>query len=149
MKTKRVREFIDTGFGFPIILEGVQLVMVRGVWTPKVNHNLLEKEVLRQLMILGGRLTGNQIKFIRLYFDMPLAEFGARFGVSHVAALKWEKKGNKLSGMAWGIEKDIRLFIHLRIAERPKDLFRLYEQLELAVPEKVSQIILHMQKLAA
>ena len=43
---------------------------------------------------------------------MTLQAFAARFGVSHVAVLKWEQRGNKPTGMTWSAEKDIRLFIH-------------------------------------
>jgi hypothetical protein len=37
MTTKIVAKYIDRGFGFPIVLEQVPMVQVRGKWTPAIN----------------------------------------------------------------------------------------------------------------
>ena len=95
MTTKIVAKYIDRGFGFPIVLEQVPMVQVRGKWTPAINYVQLAHAVLRHLAGLDGRLTGHQVRFVRLHFEMTLQAFAARFGVSHVAVLKWEQRGNK------------------------------------------------------
>src|SRR3989338_5645317 len=106
METKIQKEFIDTGFGFPVRLRNVPMVKVRGDWTPKVNYNSLAQSVLDALAFKASRLTGNEIKFIRTHFEMTLQEFAKRFSVSHVAVLKWEKSKTQATAMSWSTEKD-------------------------------------------
>ena len=40
MNTKIQKEYVDMGFGFPVYLQNVPMVKVRGVWTPKVRQQL-------------------------------------------------------------------------------------------------------------
>jgi hypothetical protein len=56
-------------------------------------------------------LTGNEIHFIRTYFEMTLENFGKQFGVTHVAVLTWEKTGNKPAKINPTTELYIRLLI--------------------------------------
>lgn len=129
METKMQKEFIDTGFGFPVRILNVPMVKVRGHWTPKINYNGLADAVLFELAQQPSRLTGSEVKFIRHRFEMTLQEFGKRFDVSHVAVLKWEKAGNKPTAMSWPTEKDLRLFILDQLRKKPQDLAKLYREL--------------------
>jgi len=149
MTTKIIAKYIDRGFGFPVILEQVPMVQVRGKWTPAINYNHLARAVLRQLAGLDGRLTGHQVRFIRLHFDMTLQAFAARFGVSHVAVLKWEQRENKPTGMTWSTEKDIRLFIYQHLSGQPREFLQLYQQLVHVTAARPSRVTLHAEKLAA
>jgi hypothetical protein len=149
MKTKIQKEFIDTGFGFPIRLVNVPMVKVRGKWTPKISYNELALEVLRALAHKESRLTGNEIKFIRTHFEMTLQEFAKRFCVSHVGVMKWEKTLNQPTAMNWSAEKDIRLFVLTRLAAKAQELASLYDDLQ-ALPEGKSEPIhLDAKKIAA
>lgn len=111
MKTKRAKRFVYEGLGFPIVLVNVSLVQKRGMWTPAINYNKLQKEVLLALAHKPMALTGNEIHFIRAYFEMTLENFGKHFGVTHVAVLTWEKMGDKLGKINPTTELCIRLFI--------------------------------------
>ena len=151
MKSKIIKEYIDMGCGFPVILEGAKLIQVLGHWALKIKYNQLEKEVLRRLINYNYRLTGNQVRFIRLYFNLNLKDFGKRLGVSHVAVLKWEKTKNAETGMAWCIEKDIRLYAQTQLSKQAKELARTYQLLE-DVPKSSNmkeRIKLDARKLAA
>ena len=110
MKTKIQKEFIDTGFGFRVRLLNVPMVQVRGEWTPKINYNELARVVLRELSHQASRLTGDEVRFVRTYFEMTLQNFALRFSVSHAAVLKWEKSEAIPTAMNWATEKDLRLF---------------------------------------
>src|SRR4051812_17028063 len=129
METKVQKEFLDYGFGFPVKFINVTMVKVRGVWTPQVQYNRLAKELLHAMAFKPARLTGNEVRFIRQSFEMTLQEFGKRFDVSHVAVLKWEKSGDKMTPMGWSIEKDLRLFILAREGAKAQDVAALYEEL--------------------
>jgi len=149
METKTQKEFIDTGFGFPIRILNVPMVRVRGIWTPKLNYNELADAVLFALSSKGSRLSGNEIKFIRTHFEMTLQAFAKRFSVSHVAVLKWEKMKDSPTIMNWATEKDIRLFILEKQQANPTVLAKLYSELS-ALPEgKPKPISLDAKKVAA
>lgn len=125
MKERKIeRAYIYNGLGFPIVLEEVPMVQVRGVWTPEINYNILQKVVLLALCYQPTTLTGNQISFIRKYFDMTLNAFAKKFGVTHAAVLKWEKKADKAAKVLIGYEKEIRLFVLDQLLSDAKE-FRL------------------------
>jgi hypothetical protein len=149
MVTKVVERYIDRGFGFPVVLVKVLLVQVRGKWTPAINYTHLAQAVLGQLAGFNGRLTGHQVRFVRHHFDLTLQAFAARFGVSHVAVLKWEQRGNKPTGMTWSTEKDIRLFIHQQLSGQPQEFMELYNHLSHVTLSRPARITLQAEKLAA
>jgi hypothetical protein len=149
METKVQKRFIDRGCGFPITLFNVPMVKVHGIWTPKINYNELALVVLRALAHKESRLTGDEVKFIRTYFELTLQMFAKRFCVTHVAALKWEKAHNQLTAMSWTTEKDIRLFILSNLAAKADELVHLYHELVLLPDRKPGPIHLDAKKLVA
>ena len=131
MEHKIQKEFLDTGFGFPVRLRNVPMIKVRGSWTPKINYNELIQTILHLLAFKPSRLTGFEIKFIRTHYEMTLQEFAKRFCVSHVAVLKWEKPKAQVTVMNWSTEKDIRLFILSKLQVKAVLLVQLYNRLEM------------------
>jgi hypothetical protein len=111
MKTKKAKKFMYEGLGFPLVLFNVRLIKVRDTWTPAIDYNKLQKDVLIALCHKPRALTGNEIHFIRSYFEMTLESFGQHFGVSHAAILKWEKAQNRSAKISPTTELYIRLFI--------------------------------------
>lgn len=130
-------------------LINIPMVKVRGVWTPDIDYNVLAQSVLTNLCAKQGRLTGNEIRFIRLHLEMTLQDLGKRFSVSHAAVIKWEKMKNRPTLMNWSTEKDLRLFVLSKLAPKPRDFAQLYQNLE-AMKERKSHLIqLDVQKIAA
>lgn len=129
MKTKIQKEYVDMGFGFPLYIQNIPMVYVRGVWTPNVNYKRLSEMVLQMLVEKPSRLTGNELKFIRNKLQMTLKAFAERFYVTHPAVLKWEKSADNPTNMNWATEKDIRLYVYQCISK--EDNFSvIYEQLQ-------------------
>jgi len=127
--TRTTRRFTYDGLGFPVVLHNVPMVRVRGKWTPLIDYDALARRVLLALARKPARLTGSEIRFIRLSFEMTLGAFGARFDVSHPAVLKWERVGHGPPSLKWPVEKDIRLFILDRLGARPAAFKALYDAL--------------------
>ena len=97
MKTKTEPTFLYEGLGFPIELENVEMVNINGEWHPKIDIHYIANEIIKKLPTQEDRLTGNQVKFIRSYFSMPLREFGEIVvHESHAAVSKWEKRGDDI-----------------------------------------------------
>jgi len=139
MEKKKVKKFIYEGLGFPLILMDVTMVKKRDVWTPAIDYNKLQKEVLLALSHKPFSLTGNEIYFIRGYFEMTLEKFGNQFGVTHAAVLNWEKMGNKSAKINATTELCIRLFIleKLKINNQIfRDTFREFNMQGIAREQK-------------
>jgi len=133
MERKIKRSHVDYGFGFPVKLLNVTMVRIRGNWTPALNYNRLAEVVLDELSRKKGRLTGYEVRFIRQHFEMTLQDFAKRFGVTHPGVMRWESVKDRITGMNWSTEKDIRLFIFVRMHEKSKELAELYKALETIV----------------
>ena len=140
MEKKIEKKYIDYGFGFPVCLHNLPMVKVRNVWTPNIDYNELTRAVAMSLASSKSLLSGNQVKFIRQFFEMTLKEFGERFNVSHPAVMKWESNKNKPSKMDWSTEKDIRMEIVFRIAKNPKQIGKLFIDLEEKPAQKSDSI---------
>ncbi len=145
MKTKIQKEFLDTGFGFPILLFNFPMIKVRSEWSPKINYNLLSVKLLRALSQKQSRLTGNQIKFIRNYFEMTLKDFAKRFCVTHVSVIRWENSKNCSTSISWATEKDIRLYILFRLDAKAKEIADLYSDLQKITSENQAPINLDLR----
>lgn len=112
MKTKIEPVFLYEGLGFPIKLEHVEMIKIQGDWHPKIDVRYIADEVIKKLATQEERLTGNQVKFIRSYFSMPLREFGEKVvHESHAAVNKWEKCGDEITNMNENTEQVLRLYI--------------------------------------
>ena len=130
MKMKKAKRFVYEGLGFPVVLVDVPLVKKRDIWTPAIDYNKLQKEVLIALTHKPAALTGNEIHFIRAYFEMTLETFGKYFGVTHVAVLTWEKMGDKPGKINPTTELYIRLFVleKLKMSNQVfRDAFREFD----------------------
>ena len=111
---KIVEEYIEYGCGFPIRLINVPMIEDEGEWIPDIDYNKLDKLVLLEICKMPYRLTGNQIRFIRLYFEKTLEAFAAMLKVKHSTVMHWEKKRHG-TNITWGTELAIRLFVLYRL----------------------------------
>lgn len=133
---KRRKVFVYDGFGFPVELRNLPMVLVRGVWTPDVDLNRLSAMLLSALAHKPARLTGDEIRFIRISLSMTLVEFASRFTVSHPAVMKWERAGSQPTAMVWATEKDVRLELLRRARVSPTAFFDAYGELALSKPRR-------------
>ena len=149
MKKKIQKVYQDHGFGFPVTLLNVPLVFIRGEWLPAINQKKLQSLVINALVSKTGRLTGNEVRFIRLFSEMTLERFAQRFDVTHPAVLKWEKKSDDVTGMGWTTEKDIRLFALKTLGPKPQQFLNLYEDLIEVAPIKKGPLKIDLEKMSA
>lgn len=147
-KNKIQKVYNDYGCGFLVKLINAPLVHIRGEWVLDVSPNKLHGAVLNALVFKPSRLTGNEIHFIRLYFEMTLKEFGKRFDVTHPAVKKWEAAGDMATEMKWSIEKDIRLFSLTGVSKKAKDFLEAYQELESKADSKKIEIKINLDEVA-
>ncbi len=112
MQSKIEPLFLYEGLGFPIEMAHVEMINLNGEWLPKIDVRQIADEAIKKIATQEGRLTGNQVKFIRSYFSMALREFGETVAhESHTAVSKWEQRGNEITKMNENTEQVLRLFI--------------------------------------
>ncbi len=152
MEKKIQDQFIDYGCGFPIILRHVPMLKIDGKWVPNINYNKFEKVVLLMLCHKQAKLTGSEVRFIRLHLGMTLDVFAKRFGVKHPTVIKWENFKDNHTNMSLGTEKDIRLclMLHLTGKKQVSDLYNELITLPLSPTEqqKNVELDLDLEKIA-
>jgi hypothetical protein len=149
METKIQKIYTDSSLGFPVIILNALLVKTRGVWALNINYNRYQDMALILLANKMSRLTGSEVQFIRKYFQMTYREFAERFAVKHPAVIKWGKKEDRCTEMAWTTEKDIRLFIIDHLSKKAEDLRKLYRTLNEEAKAVVKPIKIDSKKIAA
>ena len=126
MQTKIQKKYTDHSLGLPVIIFNAPMAKVRGSWALNINYNRYQEAVLNLLTYKPAKLTGSEVQFIRKYFQMTVWAFAERFSIKHSAVIKWEKKKDNATKMAWTTEKDIRLFILGELKKRATELQKLY-----------------------
>jgi hypothetical protein len=149
MERKIQKRYVDHSLGFPVVLLNAPMVKFRGQWALYVNYNDYQKAILHLLAYKPARLTGNEVRFIRMFFKMTVRAFAERFSVKHPAILKWEGKGDASTLMTWSTEKDIRLFILDEMQDKASDLHALYRSLKGVLEESNKPLVLNGIELAA
>jgi hypothetical protein len=117
-KIKKIKNYKYMGFGFPVEIPMVEMILFRGEWTPKIDILELEIAVAKTIADAHFRLTGNHIKFIRSFMSLSLREFANTVFVSHVAVKKWESAENKQTAMSFSTEILIKFVLREFIRRR-------------------------------
>lgn len=139
MKHKIEKKFLYEGLGFPVYLINVPMIEVMGVWTPNINYNKLQKILLFSLAHKPFSLTGNEIRFVRKYFEKSMEEFGKNFGITHAAISKWEAEENSPIKTDINTEICIRLFILDNLEAKDEEFGRIYREFITSKEKKIKQ----------
>ena len=131
MKSKTEKNYIYKGLGFPVLLSQVKMHLIQDEWHPLLDVKKISDLTIKKLVAQDGRLTGNQVKFIRTYFAMTLRDFANVMEVTHTAVNKWEKTQNSVTKMDINTEKMLRLYVVITLykqknKEQEKALYQEY-----------------------
>jgi DNA-binding transcriptional regulator YiaG len=127
---KKIKKMIYNGFGFPVVLNDVPAKVVRGNVEPIINYKTLGAEVIEALCQKETPLTGNQVKFIRQYFELSLRDFAELFGLSHPAIFKWENHNDDFAEISPATEKTLRLEALFRLGLKAKEFYQVFTNLK-------------------
>ncbi len=155
MKTKIIENFCYEGLGFPVDLKQIELVEIDDEWHPKIDVRKVSDAVIEALAYQESKFTGNQVRFIRSYFSMPLRKFGDEVvHETHAAVDKWEKCNEQITSMNDNTEYVLRLYILEQLRSETKkqrdDFFNKYKKIKsfFKSPEKYSFHHVHVEKFA-
>lgn len=139
IKRKIEKNYIYHGFGFPVVLHNVPMIEMRGVWTPDIKWNRLEKIVLLLLAHQPYELTGNQVRFIRHCLKMSQRDFAELFRVTHVSVVKWEKLRDKAARMQLTTQIAIRLHVLDNLVKDDKEFRNAYRTITSLLFEGIAE----------
>jgi DNA-binding transcriptional regulator YiaG len=137
---RKVKTLVYEGLGFPITLFNTPMRKIFGEWVIDIDMTQLQLVVLRALVFKSGRLTKDELQFIRKFLSLTTAQFGRIFGVTHAAVIQWENGKRQLTPST---EFCIRLHVlgHLRAkATEFRDLYNAVP-LEVLAKEKLKTTI--------
>ena len=125
---RKVKTFVYKGLAIPVKLINVPMKKAAGVWCLDINMSKLMRVILEAVIYKPTALTGDELRYIRKYLEMTMAEFGKTFDVSHVAVLKWENNQNRISS---SLELYIRLYVLNRLHAKDKEFRALYNDINI------------------
>lgn len=132
-KEKLVKIYEYNGLGFPVLLENVHFNYIRGEWLPRIDVEKVATEVFKLLPTKPAKLTGNEIKFIRVYLDKSKPAFGEIFKLSHTAVTKWEKAENAAAPISPSQEMVLRLYLEDYLNVGDKKFYQAYKSCQRSV----------------
>lgn len=127
MSEKKTETFTYTDLGFPIELIDAPMRKILGEWVLDINLNILQREVLKMLIHKPTPLQGDELRFIRKFFEMTTTTFGKVFGVSHAAVIKWE--GGHLPAPPMDVY--IRMYVMNRLNAKNEDFGKLFHEVSM------------------
>lgn len=133
----KIKVFEFNGFGFPIVLTNVPTLIVRGKSAPNINYKSLAKIVVSELCSEANHapLSGHQVFFLRQQLQMTTRSFGQLVNSSHVAVLKWEKRGDLPALMSKANEIVLRLRVLNELKVKPAMFIDIIQNLQIDEPE--------------
>lgn len=129
-KEKVVKDYIYDGLGFPVLLQRVLFHQIRGEWLPKIDIEALADLAFKMLPSKPSKLTGNEIKFIRIYLNKSKPAFADIFKLSHTAITKWEKAESFFAPISPSQEMALRLYLEDYLNVGHKEFYKVYKSLE-------------------
>ncbi|MBI1784775.1 hypothetical protein HYR69_06490 [Candidatus Sumerlaeota bacterium] len=129
MERKIQKRYTYHGLGFPVVLENVRMVKEDGHWVPEINFNEIEERMAFSVAMKPGRLTGNEVRFLRLHLGYTPQQFALLFDYTRPATIKWEAAGDRATDMRWTTEKDLRLHVMERKGIGAAEFMQAYSSL--------------------
>jgi hypothetical protein len=124
---KKVEDIVYEDFGFPILLMNCPMTKKFGAWFLDINLEKLQRDLLDLLIRKPAPLTGDEIRFIRKYFELTTTDFGKLFYVTHAAVLKWEKGDTPPPTT----DVCIRFFVLAKLHKKDSEFGKLYREVHL------------------
>jgi len=130
---QKTKTLVYEGLGFPITLVNTPMKKIFGEWVIDIDMTRLQLVVLRALAFKPGRLTKNELQFIRKFLSLTTTEFGRAFAVTHAAVIQWEN-GKRI--LTPSTEFCIRLHVLSHLRAKATEFRNLYNAVPLEVLAK-------------
>jgi hypothetical protein len=96
IETKIVKQYLYVELGFPIQLYDVTAIKRDNEWHPVINVKEVAADALQLLSAPESTITGKQLAFIRICFQMDVKKFAELIKSKAEDIKSWEKQGHKI-----------------------------------------------------
>jgi DNA-binding transcriptional regulator YiaG len=118
MDRKVVENYSYTELGFPITLSQVEMIKVGDEYHPVIDVKKVAAEALASFSAPDSVITGNQLYFIRVSFQMDEKKFAKLIKSTDKEIVNWEKSADKPVMMAPEIENALKQSIRHKVANK-------------------------------
>jgi transcriptional regulator with XRE-family HTH domain len=128
---RKIKNYKWHGFGFLVIFNELPAVKLNGELVPDLDLGLYATPIIEYICADQNLpLSGNQVKFIRHYFNMSLREFAVFLNVKHQSIMRWEQKKNLAARIDRNTEFVVRLLVLKKIKSSSKSIDSLISKVE-------------------
>lgn len=106
----KVEKYIYEGFGFPVLLNNIEVQEAYGKTIPIINTNKLSVDVARALILSRLPYNGFHLKFLRTFLGMSVSDFSKEIDKSRTTISNWEALGSEIIS-----NKDSAVFDNIHI----------------------------------
>lgn len=112
MSNMQIRSSLrDLSLGFPVTLLDVPVLAKPSGDIPLVDSTAYQRRTALALAEKSTRLTGNEVRFLRLHAELTYQALANTLGVTHPAVKKWETSGGEATSMSWPTEVMLRMYV--------------------------------------
>lgn len=129
MKTEKiVKKYLYEDLGVPVVIINAPFKKIYGEWILDIDLNKLQKNLIKFLIHKKTAMTGNELRFVRKYFEMTTTEFGKLLGVTHAAVSKWERGKSQIQPTT---EKCVRLYAFDQLKAKNDEFRKFYAEISI------------------
>ena len=110
-KIERRTNYIDGSLGFPVEIDCIKVIVKPYGEIPLVDSSAYQRAAAIALAEKSTRLTGNEVRYLRLHAELTYQALARILGVTHPAVKKWEASRGEVTNMAWATEVVLRLYV--------------------------------------
>ena len=108
---KQVKDFEYHGAGIPVIISQVMLRPFCDDWIPMVDDAAVHRILAKEVCTKPSRLSGSDVRFLRQWLKLSMADLADHFGYTAPAVHKWEQRRDLTANMHWSAESQLRLLV--------------------------------------
>lgn len=107
---KIIDVYLARELGLPVILKNVPVVEIDGNEVMDIDYSSISAEIFVHLITKPPFLTGEEVRFMRLFMGLTLESLANSLHVTHPTILSWENHGNEPTNMTDSTEVMLRIF---------------------------------------
>jgi DNA-binding transcriptional regulator YiaG len=132
---RQEKNFEYFGAGVPAVISYVTFESFGSDWIPLLDYEAVEEFLARKVATKVTRLTGDDVRFLRQWLEISMADLAGHFGYTAPAVHKWQQRRSRAAGMHWTAETQLRLLVLDKLGVTPTAFRSAFRSLAKQLPE--------------
>ncbi|MCB1134979.1 MAG: hypothetical protein KDK78_01820 [Chlamydiia bacterium] len=107
--TRILDEYKADELGLPVVIRSVPVIDLAGEEVLDINYAQVSAAIFSALILKPYRLTGSEVKFMRLFMELTLEGLAKKLHVTHPSVLSWERCEQQHTNMSESTEALLRI----------------------------------------